>query len=120
VQKERKQNPNILAHAKVPSIKDVRIKSRKIDLLPLCRKMSALAQWLNLPLSVREHHKFRKIRSFLRKKVRKSASEEPSPPCPKNVRTGQTSSPLSEKYPHWTNPLPPNYGRLLRTAPNQD
>jgi len=41
----------------------------------------------------------------LRKKVRTSASEELSlPPCPKNVRTGQT-------------PSPPDCGRLLWTAP---
>jgi len=42
---------------------DVRTKSRKIDPLPsfVC-KMSTLAQH---PLSVRTHHKFRKIQSFL-------------------------------------------------------
>jgi len=56
------------------------------------------------PLSVRTHHKFRKIRVFLHQKVRTSASEEPPPPCPKNVRTGQT-------------PSPSDCGRLLWTAP---
>jgi len=49
---------------KGPSIKDVRTKSRKIDLL--ARKMSVLAQpLLCSPLSVRTHKKFRKILSFL-------------------------------------------------------
>jgi len=55
-----------------PSIKDVCTKLRKIDPFP--------------PLSVRTRHKFRKIRSFLRQKVRTSASEEPL--C-RLVRTGQ-------------------------------
>jgi len=48
--------------------------------------MSAQAQPL---LSVRIRQKFRKILSFLRKKARTSASEEP-PPCPQNVSTEQT------------------------------
>jgi len=43
------------------------------------------------PLSVRTHHKFRKIRRFLRQTVRTFAFEESS--CPQNVRTGQTPSP---------------------------
>jgi len=59
-------------------------KIAKID-LPPC------PHWLepSPPLSVRIHHKFQKIRSFLRQKVRTSASEDtpPPPPCPKNVRT---------------------------------
>jgi len=57
------------------------------------------------PLSMRTHHKFQKIRSFLRQKVRTSASEETLLP------------PLSEKCPHWTNSPPPDCGRLLWTAP---
>jgi len=36
----------------------------------------------------RGHNKFRKIRSYLRQKVRMSASEDPSPRCPQNVTTG--------------------------------
>jgi len=56
------------------SIKDARTKSRKIDTFS--------------SFSVRTHHKFRKIRSFLHQKVRTSASEEP---------------PLVRKCPHWTN-----------------
>jgi len=83
---------------KGPSIKDVCTKSRKID--PLDGKMSALAQ---PPLTVRTHHKFRKIRSFLHQKVRTSASEDPLPPCPQNVHTRHNS---------------PGCGRLLWTAPN--
>jgi len=84
---------------KGPSIKDVYTKSRKIDPYPC-------PHWLNpSPLSVRTHHKFEKSEVFLRKKVRTSASEE-SPP------------PLSTKCPHWTNSLPPDWGRLLWTAPN--
>jgi len=52
---------------------------KKIDPYPLVRKMSALAQQPP-PLSVRTHHKFRRIRSFLHQKVWTSASEEsPSP-----------------------------------------
>jgi len=74
---------------KWPSVKDVRTKSRKID--------------PSHPLFVRTYHKFRKIRSFFQK-VRTSASEEPPLPCPQNVRTGQTPSPLT------ANVL---YGRLL-------
>jgi len=62
--------------------------------------------WLNppSPLSVRTHHKFRKIPCFLRKKVLAFASEGPPPP-------------LSTKCPHWTNPLSPDCRRLLWTAP---
>jgi len=52
------------------------------------------------PLSVRTHHKFRKIPSLLSQKVQTSAFEEP--PCPQNVCTGQTPS--------------PDCGRLLWTA----
>jgi len=80
----------------------IRTKSRKIDLL-LVRKISALAQ-PPPALSVRAHHKFRKIRGLLHQKVRTSASEE-------------HPSPLSAKCPHWTNPLPPDCGRFLWTAP---
>jgi len=47
-------------------------------------------------LSVKIHHKFRKIRSFLRQKVRTSSFETPSP--------------LPEKYPPMTNPLPLDCG----------
>jgi len=43
-------------------------------------------------LSVRTHHKFQKIRRFLLQKVRTSAPEEPPPPGPINVRTGQPPS----------------------------
>jgi len=54
------------------------------------------------------------------------------PPCPcghtinfeksevfytKNCGRPLLSSPLSEKCTHWTNPFPPDYGRLLWTAP---
>jgi len=53
--------------------------------------MSALAQ-PSYPLSVRTHHRFRKIRSFLHQKVRTSASEEPLFP---HVRTGQSPYILS-------------------------
>jgi len=61
---------------KGPSIKDVCIKSRKID--PPCPQMSALAQ---PPLSVRTHHKFRKSRLSLHQTVRTTASEQtPLPP----------------------------------------
>jgi len=47
-------------------IKDVRTKSRKID--PVCPQNVRTGP---TPLSVRTHHKFRKIRSFLHKKVRR-------------------------------------------------
>jgi len=57
---------------------------------PLIRKMSALSQ-SPTPLSVRTHHIFRKILSFLHQKVRTSATEETS---------------LSAKCPHWTNSFP--------------
>jgi len=56
-------------------------KLRKIDpTSPLVGKTSALAQ-PSLPpsLSVRTHHKFYKIRSFLHQKVLTFASEDPSP-----------------------------------------
>jgi len=45
------------------------------------------------PLSLRTHHKYRKIRGFLLQKVRTSASEESPPPCPKNVRTDTSLPP---------------------------
>jgi len=41
---------------------------------------------------MRTHHKFRKIRSYLRQNVRTSAFEEPLPPCSQNVRSGQIPS----------------------------
>jgi len=100
--------------AKRPSIKDVRTKSRKIDLPlvckiptlvqpPLMRKMFALAQppppcpcgyIINFEKSEIFCHKFRKIRRFLCQKVRTAASKEPLPS-------------LSAKCPNWTNPHPP-------------
>jgi len=89
---------------KGPSIQDVRTKLRKIDPFSLVRKMSAPVQ---PPLSMRIHHKFLKIRRFLRQKVRTYASEEiPLSPCP------------HAKCPYWTNPPPPDCGRLLWTIPN--
>jgi len=67
-----------------PSIKDVRIKSRNLSPFYPCPKMSA---------SVRTHDKFRKIRFFFLQKMWTSAFEEtPLSACPKNVRTGQTTS----------------------------
>jgi len=47
--------------------------------------MSALAQPL---LTVRTHHKFRKIRSFFAKKCRRPHLKNPL--CPQNVHTGET------------------------------
>jgi len=68
-----------------PSIKDVRTKSRKIDPLPLGRKMSAFSL-----LYVRTHHKFRKIRSsFAPKSTDVHIWSTPSLP----LCIGQTSSP---------------------------
>jgi len=58
---------------KRPSIKDVRTKLRKID---PCWPQNVHTS--STPLSVQIHHKFRKIWSFLYKKVRTSASEGPS------------------------------------------
>jgi len=87
---------------KGPPIKDVCTKSRKIDPLPFVRKMSALTQ---PPLSVQTHHKFQKIRSFLRQKVWTSASED-TPPFP-----------LVRKMSAMDELLPPDCGRLLWTAP---
>jgi len=43
-----------------------------------------------LPLSVRTHYKFRKLRSFLHQKMRTSTSEETFSLCTQNVRTRQT------------------------------
>jgi len=34
-----------------------------------------------------------------------------------NVRIWRTHSPSSEKWPHWTKPLPPDCWRLLWTDP---
>jgi len=75
-----------------PSIKDVRTKSRKIDSLPLVRKMSAQAQPPS-PLSVRTHYNFEKSESFCAKNCGRPHLKNPS--CPRNVRTEQTPSPLS-------------------------
>jgi len=63
--------------------------------------MSVLAQ-PPPPLSVRTHHKFRKIRDFLPKSA--------------DVRIWRPPSPLFEKCPHWTTPSPwlrSFYGRPL-------
>jgi len=66
----------------------------KLTLYPLDRKMSTMAQPFPPPSLLQ------KILSFLRQKARRFAFEDPPPPCPQNVHTGQ----------------PPDYGRLLRTA----
>jgi len=59
---------------------------------PLFRKCP---QWLILPTPCSCGHTINFEKSgFLHQKVRTSASEEPP-------------APLSEKCPHWTNPLPP-------------
>jgi len=68
----------------------------KLTPFPLVRKMSILAQ---PPLSVRTKHKFRKIRSFLRQKVRTFASEETplsalDKPPPPRLRTSFMDGPL--------------------------
>jgi len=74
-----------------PSIKEISKYKRKVDPSPLSAKCS---HWLNRPLSVRTHHKFRKIWSFSHQKVRTCASKEPFPP-------------LSKKCPYGTNPPSP-------------
>jgi len=66
--------------------KDVRAKSRKIDLPSPCPLNVCTGS--TPPLSVRIHLKFWKIRCFLHQKVRTSASKK-LPPCPQNVRTRQ-------------------------------
>jgi len=83
----------------VKSIKDVRTKSLNIDPSLLVRSGSTP----HLPLSVRTHHKFRKIRRVLHQQVRTSTSEEhPSPPI--------------RKIPALDEPLPSDCGRPLWTA----
>jgi len=58
--------------------------------LPPCPKNVRTGS-IPYPLSVRTHHKIRKIGCFLHQKVRTSTFEELLPP-------------LSEKSPQWTNP----------------
>jgi len=60
-------------------MKDVRTKSRKIDPLPLVRKMCALAQ-PPLPYPCGHTINSEKFEVFLHQKVRTLASEEPSSP----------------------------------------
>jgi len=77
------------------SIKDVRTKSKKLSSSPFVHKMSALAQLPSLSCPCEHTINFEKLGVFLRQKFRTSASEEPLPPCPQNVRTGQLPSPLT-------------------------
>jgi len=59
-------------------------KPQKIDPLPLSAKCP---YWLNYPLYVRTHHKFKKSDVFCTKKVRTSASEEPPSPFVRKMTT---------------------------------
>jgi len=69
--------------------KKVRIKSLNIHPSSPVRKMSELAQ---PSLSVRTHHKFRRIRSFFA-------------PKSTDVRILRTPPPFSKNGPNWTKPL---------------
>jgi len=69
------------------AIKVVRTKLRNISSLS-----AKCPHWLNPPLFVRTHHKFRKIRGILHQKVRKSASEKNPSSLTASVFGGQWHS----------------------------
>jgi len=64
----------------------------------------------NPPLSVRAHYKF-SVRAHYK------FSKNPMFFAPKIADVRIWRTPLSAKYPYWTSPLPPDFGRLLWTAP---